>query len=207
MSTQPLSIPFSEHLKSLPEIFGIRLNEEPDYEPLLQDGAVELRRYPAMRLATVKLSGLELDEFRTAAFGTLARYIFGGNARGLNIPMTSPVFMSECGTRGRAKRFEGREWAMSFVLPAKFTDKAPPQPKNPLIKIEKLPGFEAAALTYSGNNSLDKIEAHAKELVSWLKHHPGLKAQGGYLLAQYDAPFALPFFKRNEILGMVSVTQ
>jgi hypothetical protein len=207
MSTQPLSIPFSEHLKSLPEIFGIRLNEEPDYEPLLNDGAVELRRYPAMRLATVKLSGLELDEFRQAAFGTLARYIFGGNARGTVIPMTSPVLISECGHRGRTKRFEGREWSMSFVLPSKYTERAPPLPKNPLVKLEKIPAFEAAALTYSGNNTIDKIEAHASELVKWLKDHPGLKANGAFLLAQYDAPFALPFFKRNEILGMVRVTQ
>ena len=52
-SAQHPKPPLSEMLKSIPATFGIRLNEEPDYEVLEQHGEIEVREYEAMTVAYV----------------------------------------------------------------------------------------------------------------------------------------------------------
>ena len=64
--------------------------EEPAYAAVLQDGAFEVRDYPALVVAEVDVTG-ERSEAVTAGFRVLAAYIFGGNTRRQSIDMTAPV--------------------------------------------------------------------------------------------------------------------
>ena len=104
-----MRIPATEILKSIPELVGIRLNEQPKFTIVEKSKGVEVRSYVPIRLASTKVSS-QSEDFRSVAFERLAKYIFGANAKNQEIPMTSPVFQERTG--------DG--WTMSFALPAEF---------------------------------------------------------------------------------------
>lgn len=188
-----LRIPLTEKLKSIPETFGIRMNEEPSFDVLYQDGPVEIRRYTGQIQASITIANMSFDKYREVAFRNLAAYIFGDNYQERVLEMTAPVLQ-----HGHAEEVVKKdEWTMSFVLPVDVD--VPPQPLNPEIKVEKIPTYDVAVLGYSGNNSLEKIKQHRDELQIWLKNHPAIHIKGPITIAQYDAPFVIPFLKRNEI--------
>lgn len=202
-----LHIPLVERLKVIPETFGIRLNEEPHYRVLMKDGNFEIRLYSKQLVAKVTLSGLDFNEFRETAFKKLAGYIFEGNSESKAIPMTSPVLEQH----GFGQRIamtspvyqeesdEASTWTMSFILPEEYTMDNAPTPLNDEVRLEEIPQYQVASLTYSGNNSLEKVKEHERELAEWLNIQTHIQSVGKYMIAQYDAPFVIPFMKRNEI--------
>lgn len=181
-------MPIKEKLKSIPEMLGIRLNEEPPYETVEQDGDFEIRVYQKQLRASVTIENMPFDEFREKAFDSLAEYIYGENSE--IIDMTSPVLQSQT---------SDNSWTMSIVLPEKFSLSDVPKPLNPDIQISEVKAMDVAVYSYHGNNSLEKIETHKKELLEWLDKHPKYEAAGESSAAQYDAPFVIPFMKKNEI--------
>ena len=80
---EKLHIPLTERLKSIPEIFGIRLNEEAHYEVVKKDGAFEIRQYSRQLIARVTIHEPNFEKFKGRAFEKLARYIFGENHQGM----------------------------------------------------------------------------------------------------------------------------
>lgn len=183
-----IHIPIKEKLKSIPEVIGIRLNEEPPYETVETDGDFEIRVYQKQLRASVTIENTSFDEFRERAFKTLAAYIFGENHE--DIEMTAPVLQTQNSEHS---------WTMSFILPQKYSLEDLPKPENPEIKISEVKSMDVAVICYHGNNSLEKMEEHKKELLDWLDKHPKFEPAGEYLAAQYDAPFVIPFLKKNEI--------
>lgn len=203
--SEKLHIPLKEKLKSIPETFGIRVNEEPIYKVLKKDGDFELRHYPKQLIAKVTLHGMSYDYFRENAFEKLAAYIFEGNQSKESVPMTSPVL-----TEKKSELLPMTDpvlqhedpsgaWTMSFILPKEYTLATAPKPKNAEIVLEEVEPYDAAVITYSGNNKVSKIEEHKKELGEWVGKQSGLAMSGHYFIAQYDAPFVVPFLKRNEV--------
>lgn len=187
----PLHIPLKEKFKSIPETFGIRVNEEPIYKVLKKDGDFELRHYPKQLIAKITLHGMSYDYFRENAFEKLAAYIFEGNEKkSEQIPMTDPVLQHED---------PNGAWTMSFILPKEYTMATAPKPKNAEVVLEEVEPYDAAVITYSGNNKVSKIEEHKKELGEWVEKQSGLAMSGHYFIAQYDAPFVVPSLKRNEV--------
>lgn len=208
--TQELKIPLKEKLKSIPEIFGIKVNEEPEYRVISTDGDFEVRQYSKQLIAKVSMKGLSFDDFREAAFKKLANYIFKGNEANLSIPMTSPVIEQHGSGENIPNQIalktplfqqetEEGGWTMSFILPKEFTLKNAPRPKDNDVTLEEIAPYEVAVHSYSGNNTLEKIKTHERHLSEWLKSRPQLNIKGKFMVAQYDAPFVIPLFKRNEI--------
>lgn len=68
-----------------------------------------------------------------------------------------------------------------------------------IVDITEVKPMHVAVCAYSGNNKLEKIEDHMQELMAWLEEHPKYESDGEYFSAQYDAPFVIPFCKKNEI--------
>ncbi len=190
-----LHIPLMEKLKSIPEVFGIRLNEEPRYEVLKKEGAIEIRRYSAQLLAMVTVKGENFDDFRQTAFETLAKYIFGANAPHADMAMTSPVLQEQSGKQS---------WTMSFVLPSAFDMSNVPKPLDSRVKLQELPSYESVSIRYTGNNDLERVKENEGKLEAWLAQNPKYRKVGSFFSAQYDQPFAVPFLKRNEIHVKVS---
>ncbi len=221
-SEKELHIPLSEKLKLIPEALGIRVNEEPEYEVLKKDGDFEIRRYQNQVLAEVTLKATEFDEFREAAFQKLAAYIFGGNIaqakmgakysdeiylnsappieerKSENIAMTAPVLQEEG---------FNKEWTMSFVLPKKYTLATAPKPLNDEIQLREVAGYDAAVVRYSGTSTSQTIKEHEAKLSKWIKEQPELQLNGTFVSAQYDAPFVIPFLRRNEVMIKIGSLQ
>jgi hypothetical protein len=197
-----LSIPFTEKLKSIPEFFGLRVNEEPHYGVVKKEGDFEIRQYVPQVLASVTVPGDNFRAFRKTAFKTLAAYIFGENkkqkAENEPMAMTSPVLLEK-----KSKK----SWTMSFVLPSHYTRGKAPAPKDGNVKLRDVKSYYAAVVTYSGNNTAAKIKAYEKILAAWIKTQPNLQTEGNYYSAQYDAPFVIPFLKKNEVQVKVNYLQ
>ncbi len=191
-----LNVPLFEILKSIPETIGIRLNEEPFYQVVAKDEEFELRHYAPQIRAEVTEVGSTFNEFRENAFKKLANYIFGGNVLKENIPMTTPVLQYG---------FETASRAMSFILPARYNIYNLPAPQDNEVKIVEVPSYHAAVMTYHGNNNEQKIKQHFNRLIRWLKDRPDVEYLDHMTCAQYDAPFVIPFIKKNEVMIMVHI--
>lgn len=213
-----MHLPLTEKLKSIPEAFGIRVNEEPPYEVIKSDGDFEIRQYQTQVLAEVTIQGSDFDAFREQAFKKLAAYIFGENKttehlaektfseptisenekHSETMAMTSPVLQQE-GLE--------HEWTMSFVLPKKYNLQSAPRPLNDEVKLREIPGYTAAVVRYSGLNTQEKVKEHESKLMSWVPARPELQLNGTFFAAQYDAPFVIPFLRRNEVMVKVTPIQ
>ena len=210
MEKVELHIPFTEKLKSIPDFFGIRLNETPAYEVLEKDGDFEKRLYSKQLRAKITLRSPDFDAFRERAFERLAAYIFGGNAKKTDMAMTSPTLQQMAERQSSSEDIamtspvlqqnEGEEaWSMSFILPSEYNLDKVPQPIDAQIQIEEVEPYEVASVAYSGDNTTEKIKENEIRLATWMAGRPGFKRDGKFFSAQYDAPFVIPFFKRNEI--------
>src|SRR4051812_47973284 len=91
-----------ELLSAVPGMVGIRLEEEPEFQVLIDDDAFQVRRYQPMVLAETVVPGTR-DQAADEGFRRLAGYIFGGNqtkhhqSQNQSLPMTTPVLQSEQG--------------------------------------------------------------------------------------------------------------
>lgn len=183
-----MQVPISEHVKSLFEVFGIRLNAEPEYEVLQRDGALEIRRYPVLVTAHTDL-GKDNDASNEAGFKRLAEYIFGGNNEQRSLPMTAPVL----------EEYTGEHWRMAFVMPQEISERTAPTPTDTAVKLLTQPSQLVATLRYSGKADEDTIREKSTELLAWINTHSAYRAISVARSAQYDPPFTIPFLRRNEI--------
>lgn len=200
-------IPLTEKLKTISDVFGIRLNEQPDYEVLVTEGDIEVRRYKKTLIAQVTIEG-EHDQAVMSGFQTLANYIFGDNENQTSMEMTAPVFQ-ESVLRNRTTgelipmtaplfKYQNKNgWTISFVIPEKFDRHSAPEPIDSNIHLTELPERKTAVFRYSGNNNEEKMKEAEEKLNEWLRSS-GLTTKSTIRWAQYDPPFAIPFLKRNE---------
>jgi glutathione S-transferase len=198
---EPVHVPFVEILKSIPGVFGIRLEAEPKYDVVDRVGEVEIRRYAPALVAEVSAAGAH-DEAVAAAFDRLGRYIFGDNAKRAELPMTAPVFQREGQrlpmTAPVTQRPDGGGWSLAFFLSNTLAPEEAPRPNDPGIELARAPERLVAALRYRGNNTDEKRHDARAELLAALAGHPKYAVDGGVYWAQYDGPFVLPFVKKNE---------
>jgi hypothetical protein len=106
--------------------------------------------------------------------------------KGEMIAMTVPVQSSKQGG------------VMRFFLPADVVAKTPPQPLDPLVRIVTVPAERVAVLRFTGWANRDSVEAHNRLLLDALAK-AGKTADGAPFLLTYDAPFTIPFLRRNEV--------
>src|SRR5690606_6657888 len=123
-----------------------------------------------------------------------------------NMAMTAPVVMqlapgaNELEVRTLLPQVGSSGWTMSFILPAELKQQDIPKPADKQIQVRRAPAQDFAVYLYSGSNTPEKILEGEKKLGEWLKNRTDLLGLGGYLTAQYDAPFVLPMVKKNEVL-------
>lgn len=211
---QPVSghakLPLKELVKSLPGIVGIRLEEQPKFNRIGQEGPVELRRYHPMLVAEVVIAG-DHDTAVDQGFDRLAKYIFGANSAHAEMAMTSPVLQEpesndvlegvsalERTAPVYRERDELGAWRIAFVMPSKYTLETVPKPLDPGIELVEVPGCTVAVVQYTGNNTDAHMEEAASKLQAWLTAS-GRIALSPIRWAMYDAPFTVPFLKRNEV--------
>ncbi len=193
--------PLKEALKIIPDIFGMRLNEQPAYTVLEKDGDFEIRHYEKTMLAQATESGPRQSALEKG-FQRLADYIFGQNTKNLHneeshsekMAMTAPVFHEE----------KDGNWLISFVLSSKYNLTNVPRPQDSNIQIVEKNAKDVAAVTYSGTNTEDKMQESKAHLQTWITARK-IKIISEFYFAQYDPPFAIPVLKRNEVMVKIEL--
>lgn len=180
--------------------------EEPKFTADRQEGAFEVRSYPALVAAQVSVTGTQ-DEAARAGFKLLAAYIFGGNTQRQSIAMTAPVVQSQPGSQTIAMTAPviqsatpgGAEgWTVRFIMPSEFTLDTLPTPNNAQVQLLELPPARYAVVTFSGLANEGDVAKRTAELTTFIGHN-GLRASGPPALARYNPPWTLWFMRRNEV--------
>jgi len=156
--------------------------ETPDYEPILKEGAYEIRDYPPILVA--KATGGNL-------FRTIADYIFGNNSRNEEIPMTAPVF----------SQTKGDKMTMMFYMPSYFSSlQELPKPNNRRVKLGVFELGKVVVARFSGYNNYERQQQVLKKLVRWAKGKKLQFREDNYFSAGYDSPWVPANQRTNEVL-------
>jgi hypothetical protein len=163
--------------------------EEPVFKTVLQEASFEVRDYPPLLVAEVKVSG-DQKEAASKGFRLLAGYIFGGNKRRQSIAMTAPVAQAQASekiamTAPVTQIKDANAWVVRFTMPKGYSLETLPQPNDPQVKLRALPASRFAELQ-------NRI----------IKHK--LRPTGPVSLAQYNPPWTLWFMRRNEVMVEVA---
>ncbi len=177
--------------------------EEPAFKTVLQEGAFEIRDYPALVVAEVSVTG-DQKQAASTGFRLLAGYIFGGNKGRQSIAMTAPVAQQPISekiamTAPVTQMRDAGAWVIRFTMPSAYSLKTLPEPNNPKVLLRELPPTRFAVLRFSGLAQPDDVAAKTAELLTLAKAHH-LNVTGAVSLAQYNPPWTLWFLRRNEVM-------
>lgn len=177
--------------------------EEPAFRIVLQDGAFEVRDYPALVVAEVTVTG-EQKVAASKGFRLLAGYIFGGNRRKQSIAMTAPVAQEPTNekiamTAPVTQTQTAGEWVVRFTMPSSYSLETLPEPNDARVCLRVTPPAQFAVIRFSGLARPDDVVAKTAELSAWMQHRR-LRHAGPASLAQYNPPWTLWFMRRNEVM-------
>ena len=179
--------------------------EMPDYEVVYTDGSVEYRQYePYIVAETLVKNSSSYRGSSNEGFMRLLRYITGANESQSDIAMTTPVQQTPPSEKidmtAPVQRNETEEgWRVAFMLPSSFTMDTAPTPTNNEISLRLIPKQLMAVIRYSGRWTERNFNRHKEELLESLEES-NIKTIGVAESAAYDAPYVLPFLRRNEVM-------
>jgi effector-binding domain-containing protein len=168
----------------------IPMTETAPYEEIGKIEDVELRRYPALKVAMV--AGLTENE----AFWILFRYITGNNRVKQKIAMTAPVITGE--TIEMTAPVVSEPEMMSFILPSRYAHEEIPEPIDTRIQIREIPHREVAVIRFKGYAREKSVEEEKKQLLETLRKN-GIETTGVPFLMRYNSPMVPGILRRNEV--------
>ena len=176
--------------------------EKPDYKVIQSEQNIEIRQYEPMIIAEVEVDGKREDAIRDG-FRLLADYIFGNNTVQQVISMTAPVQQKEnqkiAMTTPVQQQLAGKSWQISFVMPSKYSMDSLPVPNNNRVRLKKILTKKFVVIEFSGTNSNENVTEHEDQLMSYIEDNQ-IKIIGSPKYAFYNAPWTLPFLRRNEVM-------
>lgn len=167
--------------------------ETPNFKLIKKEGEFEIREYEPMIIAMTKVKS-EYREASSTGFRRIANYIFGGNQKQMEIKMTAPVITDVPNVKGM--------YDILFVMPSqhKFDDLPIPDDDNVELKVKEL---GKTAVIQFGGWATESRATHYKEKLEQFIETSGYEINSDYMVAQYNSPWALPPFRRNEIIIMI----
>jgi hypothetical protein len=160
--------------------------EEATYNIVYQNNFYEIRRYGDRLAIQVNYTN------EGAGFRKLFNYISGSNINSTKINMTIPATLSN----------ENGSKVIQFFLPSNFTKKNAPAPSNKEIKLITIEQGYYAVLRYSGRLTDKNFDKHRKSLKDNLLKDE-IEILDSAISATYNAPFTLPFLRRNEVMFLI----
>lgn len=161
--------------------------EQYPYSVIREYKGFEIRQYEPAIFARTRVDARGYRDGSTAAFRTLASYIFGGNERSESIAMTSPVAMRQ-----------GEQMEMEFMMPSAYSLESLPAPRRGDIEFVEKPGVVMAAISFSGWASDGKI-AEMTQRLRYLLEQEGISHTGDFIYLGYNPPYQL-INRRNEVV-------
>ncbi len=181
--------------------------EKPDYKVIQTERNIEIRQYEPMIIAEVEVDGKREDAIREG-FRLIADYIFGNNTVKRDIAMTAPVQQQESQkiamTAPVQQQSTGRSWQISFVMPSKYSMETLPEPKNDRVRLKEIMTKKFVVIKFSGTNSNENVTEHENQLMNYIEANQ-IKIIDSPKYAFYNAPWTLPFMRRNEV--MIEINQ
>lgn len=178
--------------------------EEPKFEIIGKIGEIEIRRIEAFWCVEMEVAAAE-SEAGNQAFRPLLKYISGANKGSEKIAMTAPVNQQVAGEKiamtapVNQQNLGSGKYAVSFVLPAEFNNRKPPEPTDERLKLRQVPARFVAAIRYRGTWSLERMAEKRDLLLTSLTGQNKWVAQGIPVWSRYDPPFMPWFLRRNEV--------
>lgn len=159
----------------------------------------EIRYYDEVLLAFVRVQGNTWREASSLAFRPLANYIFGGNAQGEKIGMTTPVTTHQVIDEPSDMPI----WEVRFFMPPRYDRDSLPNPASPYVRLEAQKASRFAAIRFSGNvrnqKGMQNFANHEDKLRDALRQ-AGLAHEGVAHYAVYNGPWTPDLLRRNEVL-------
>ena len=198
------------------------MTETPKYTVEKKDEDIEIRVYPGYILAQVDVES-DYDQAIGLGFRILANYIFGGNKKRSNIPMTAPVSGENISVSEKipmtipvteeavhSEKIEmtapvteedsgKHKYRISFTMPSKYTLDTLPEPEDNRIIFKEIRNQKMAVLRFRGRVNHKLANKEMEELKEWLDNK-GIKPKSNYIVAQYNNPAVPGFFRRNEVM-------
>ncbi len=165
--------------------------ETPEYKIISKHEGFEVRRYSDMVIATTKVQA-DYKNSTSSGFRRIASYIFGGNDKEMKIAMTAPV-IADCPSEGL------KSYNISFVMPKEHSIKDLPKANISEVSIQKESLGELAVLSFGGWASESRSMSYQKKLSELLTKNK-IETKGGFMIAQYNSPWTLPPFRKNEVM-------
>ena len=176
--------------------------EKPDYKVIQSEQNIEIRQYEPMIIAEVEVDGKREDAIRDG-FRLIADYIFGNNTVEQNISMTAPVQQKEnqkiAMTSPVQQQLAGKSWQISFVMPSKYNMDSLPVPNNNRVRLKEILTKKFGVIEFSGTNSNENVTKHENQLMNYIEANQ-INIIGSPKYAFYNAPWTLPFLRRNEVM-------
>ena len=171
--------------------------ETPQYKLIKKEGRFEIRSYNEMVVARTSVNS-DYKESTLTGFRRIVGYIFGGNDKEMKIAMTAPV-ISDCPSEGL------KSYNISFVMPKEHSMEDLPKANTSQVSIQKESLGEVAVLSFGGWATEARSLNYQKKLLE-LINKQGLRYKGGFLIAQYNSPWTLPPFRKNEVMVRILST-
>ena len=175
--------------------------ETPAYRVEKSLGDAEIRLYAPRIVAEVIVTGSRSGAINNG-FRVLAGYIFGGNTGQAKVAMTSPVTQMPAEkiamTSPVTQTAVDGAWVVQFTMPSEYTLDSLPKPKDSNIRFVPQPADRQLVLQFSGLAGTAVLAQKDVDLRA-IATANGLELATGPMYYFYDAPFTLPWNRRNEV--------
>jgi hypothetical protein len=185
--------------KQLPKYKGYEL---PRYHVQETNGSLEIRTYESALLAELEVKG-DRDKAINEGFRILAGFIFGNNLSKEKIAMTTPVVQSKVSeiiamTTPVDQTASENGWKVHFMMPSQYSLETLPLPVDKRIQFRVTKPVKKLVIRFSGFITQSALNQQMTKLREHIKVH-SLKVKDQPQYSYYDAPWTLPFMRRNEI--------
>ena len=164
--------------------------ETPKYDLIKKENGFEIREYQSMIIATTKVQS-EYGNATSTGFRRIANYIFGGNSAEMSIEMTAPVLTNVPDSQNI--------YEIQFVMPSEHSMEDLPKPSTDNVTVKKVNLGKTAVLSFGGWATKNRASRYKDKLRDLLSSG-GFKTNGKFMVAQYNSPWAIPPFRKNEII-------
>ena len=147
-----------------------------------------------IRDSATTVGGSSYKNATYSGFRTLAHYIFGGNEKNIKIPMTAPVITSMPNNDNTH---------ISFVMSQNYTLETLPIPQSNQITFKEVSLGKVAVIKFGMWANPKRIIKMKKKLETFLFENK-IKTSSEYLVAQYNSPWVMPPFRKNEIIVSIN---
>ena len=162
--------------------------ETPSFALLSKKGALEVRAYEPVTLASTDLEGDYRNSIR-GGFRVIANYIFGGNQSSEKIAMTAPVLVENP---------SAPKYTMAFVMPTGSVQGGLPTPSSTDLVLQQQQWGKVAVWSFGGWATQERLEREWPKMQAALQEM-GVQADQYDWIAQYNPPSLPPPFRHNEI--------